>query len=85
MRCMTIEQFRKMLQSAPFRPFDIHLADGRKLTVRHPENVALSPGGRTAIVADTEETFEVVDLLLVTSLRSQTNGKKRKPPNRKRR
>ena len=67
-RFMTIEQLRRLHQAQPFRPFRVHLADGRHLDVFHPEFLAQTAGGRTIIIADTDETFEVVDLLLVTSL-----------------
>jgi hypothetical protein len=66
---MTIEQLRKMLQARPFEPFDVHMADGRSLPVEHPEFLALSPAGRTISVGLADGNFEIVDLLLATSLR----------------
>lgn len=71
---MTTQQLHSMLRSAPFQPFDIHLADGRALTVQHPELVMITPGGRTVGVAVTDDAIEVIDLLLVTSLRPHSNG-----------
>jgi hypothetical protein len=71
---MTTEQFRELWKATPFRPFAIHLADGRALTVRHPEMAAPSRGGRTIVVHNEEQVFEVVDLLLVVSLRLLRNG-----------
>ena len=65
---MTIEQLRGLHQARPFRPFMIHLADGRSLYVSHNEFLAQSPSGRTAILYQPDESFEVIDLLLVTSL-----------------
>ena len=38
----------KVLKDAPFRPFRIHLSDGRALEVRHPELVLVSR--RTAYI-----------------------------------
>jgi hypothetical protein len=76
---MTSAQFVKVWKSAPFRPFAIHLADGRSLPIPHPDYVSLSPTGRTASVwEDDADAFEIVDLLLVTSLKSlnaKKNGK----------
>lgn len=67
---MTIEAFRKYWATKPFQPFAIHLADGRWLPVKHPENVAMSQSGRTVAVLDLNvDAFETVDLLLVTSLK----------------
>jgi hypothetical protein len=65
---MTTEQVRRAHQAAPFKPFTIHLADGRTFTVHHPELMMLSPGGRTVVLAVSDEAFEIIDLLLVTSL-----------------
>jgi hypothetical protein len=45
----------------------IDLADGRRLEVQHPELLAYRPGGRMAVLVD-GDTFEHVDLLLVTSI-----------------
>lgn len=65
---MTIEQLEKVHKAQPFRPFALHLADGRELVVRHPEMMARTKGGRTLLVGLEGEDFEIVDLLLVTSL-----------------
>lgn len=81
---MTIEQVRSMHAARPFRPFRIHMADGRSVDVQHPEFLAQSPTGRTIMVAKADETFEIIDLLLVTSLEPingqarGSGGKKRK-------
>ena len=71
---MTTEQLRKIHQARPFKPFRVHLADGRQLDVSHPEFLAHSPTGRTIMIANPDESFEVVDLLLVVSL-EVGNGK----------
>ena len=79
---MTIEQLRAMHFTRPFQPFRIHLADGRQVDVEHPEFLAHTPSGRTIMVAKPDETFEVIDLLLVTSL-ERINGRTR-PAGRRR-
>ena len=79
---MTIEQLRHVLRAAPFQPFTIHLADGRQIRVPHPDFVAQSPSGRTVIVYHADETFSIIDLLLVTELKvhngAAAGSKKRK-------
>lgn len=65
---MTIETLTRAHTARPFRPFAFRLADGRALPVPHPEHLAFNPRGRTAIVVDDRDGFEVVDLLLVVSL-----------------
>lgn len=78
---MTINQVRQLHQAQPFKVFQIHLADGRSLKVSHPEALAIIPPGRTIVVATGEESYEVVDLLLVASLEvvnGQASGGRRR-------
>ncbi len=79
---MTIQQLQAFHQARPFHPFRIHLADGRSIDVEHPEFLAAFPSGRTVMVTEPDDTWEVVDLLLVTSLET-LNGASR-PSRRKR-
>lgn len=65
---MTVEQLRGLLKAQPFQAFTIHLADGRHISVLHPEYTVLAPSGRTAIVYQPNDEFNIVDLLLVTDL-----------------
>ena len=65
---MTTEKLRDTIHATPFRPFVLHLADGRRLNVPHPDFIAHVPGGRTAVVLHEDESYNVVDLLLVTDL-----------------
>jgi hypothetical protein len=65
---MTIEQLRTLYDAQPFRPFVIHLADGREIPVNHREFVMTVPSGRTVVVAQPDDTLNIVDLLLVTDL-----------------
>ena len=65
---MTVEQLRNVHRAAPFRPFTIHMGDGRAFLVRHPDFLSHSPTGRMVIVHQDDESFSVLDLLLVTEL-----------------
>ena len=67
-----------MHQAKPFKAFDIHLADGLFLPVPHPEVLAITPPGRTIGVGLADGTIEIVDLLLVTSLKPRANGRSRR-------
>lgn len=65
---MTSNQVLNALRAQPFKPFRLHLADGRAIAVGHPECVALNPGGRTTVVVQPDDAWNVVDLLLVTDI-----------------
>lgn len=65
---MTIEQMRAFYEAQPFRPFVIHLADGREIPVHHRAFIMAVPSGRTVIVCQPDDTINVIDLLLVTDL-----------------
>jgi len=65
---LTIESLERAHKAQPFRPFTFRLADGRTIPVPHPEFLAFNGKGRTAVVTDEGDGFEVVDLLLVVSL-----------------
>ncbi|RPI82384.1 MAG: hypothetical protein EHM42_09525 [Planctomycetaceae bacterium] len=72
---MDIAGVREALHKEPFLPFDIRLADGRALPVPHPDFVALTP--RRVIVGATDDSWSVVEPLLIVSLDYQQPGKKR--------
>ena len=65
---MTIEQFKNVLHAHPFRPFTVHMADGRVFLVKHRDFVSRSPSGRTVIVHGDDDSFGVLDLLLIIEL-----------------
>ncbi len=71
---MTIEQLRAAHQARPFQPFTIHVADGRSFNVPHAEFLSQSPTGRVITVFKSDDTCEIIDLLLVTSLAVQTKS-----------
>ena len=75
---MTIEQLRNVYQAQPFRPFTIHMADGRSLYVPHSEFLSHSPNGRTVIVFDSGDGFSILDLLLINQL--EVHGSAATPP-----
>ena len=65
---MSIEQLRAAYLAQPFRPFVIHLADGRALPVTSREFIMAVPSGRTLAVAQPDDSVNIFDLLLVTDL-----------------
>ena len=65
---MNIQQLREARQAVPFRPFTIHLSDGRSHPVPHRDYLSMSPGGRTVIVYLNEEAGSMLDSLMITEL-----------------
>jgi len=65
---MTIEQLANVHHARPFRPYTIHMGDGPAFFVKHPDFLSRSASGRTVIVHLDDESFSVLDLLLVTEL-----------------
>ena len=65
---MTVEQLKNVHGAKPFRPFTVHMGDGRSFRVDHPEFLSRSQSGRTVVVHQPGESFSVLDMLLVTEL-----------------
>ena len=75
---MTIESIRQLYDARPFRPFILHLADGRRTTIHHPEFLAFSPDDRTLVAFQPDRTMKIIDLELVTELEVKPNRTPRK-------
>ncbi|MHB1558447.1 MAG: hypothetical protein ACYC61_13390 [Isosphaeraceae bacterium] len=65
---MTVQQLRTAHRATPFRPFTIHMADGRSFHVPHPDFLSMSPTGRTVIIYQDNDDFSILDLLLMTEI-----------------
>jgi hypothetical protein len=75
---MTFEEVRKLYHAAPFRPFEILLATGRKVRVDHPEFMALSPDQDVIVVFEADGHL-TIDVPLIVGLKEFRNGvRKRK-------
>ena len=77
---MTLEQVRSFHKAEPFQPFVIHLADGREIPVHHREFIMAALSGRILIVCQPDDTFNWIDLLLVTDIEVKPlqNGSKKR-------
>jgi hypothetical protein len=79
-----LNSIRNALREQPFRPFDLCLADGRRVPVKHPEFVAMNQ--RIVIVTDEESATKILEPLLIVSLehvsddKKKGNGSKRRKP-----
>ena len=65
---MTVVKLRQVLAERPFRPFTLHVADGRGVPVKHPDFISVSPAVRTVHVFHEGDNSEFIDLLLVTGI-----------------
>jgi hypothetical protein len=81
---MTTDRLRDVCQAQPFRPFTMHLADGRRIPVCHREFLLSSPSGRTVVVYQPDDLLNIVDMLLVTDLEIKPNGGTSRQRSRKR-
>jgi hypothetical protein len=81
---MDLNSIRHALREQPFKPFELCLADGRRVPVKHPEFVAMN--ARIVIVTDEESATKILEPLLIVSLeplgksgRGGNGTSKRKP------
>jgi hypothetical protein len=65
---------RDRLHQTPFTPFRICLSDGRRISVQHPDFVAI--GGSVALVTDRQDNIQRLDSLHIVSL-DDVRSKKR--------
>ncbi len=65
---MRVSEIRDALRKQPFRPFTIHLADGRQFPIDHVDFLLISRSERSIVVADLEGGYEIIDPLMVTSM-----------------
>jgi len=62
------EDLQEVIRAAPFRPFMLVLADGRRIAVPRPESIMLPRETCTAVVMDADERIQIVDVALVTAI-----------------
>jgi hypothetical protein len=63
---MDIAGVREALHRQPFEPFELRLADGRAIPVRHRDFVAL--GTRRIVVVSEDDQTLIIEPLLIVSL-----------------
>jgi len=59
---MTIQEFKRLREEKPFRPFRILTADGRAYDVLHPECLAQSPSRRLILIGLPDDSSVTLDL-----------------------
>jgi hypothetical protein len=75
---MIPDAIKSRLAQAPFKPFRLRLTSGDSYTIRHPELVSLSPGGRHLILWIDDNRYVDIDVLLIETIgQPPRNGKRR--------
>ena len=59
---VTLKTLKERCDAAPFKPFEIHLADGRALPVATPDHLFFMPNNREFFVVLPDDGFRFVDL-----------------------
>lgn len=75
---MTIEQYQRTLNTQPFQPFTITMADGTSYRIPHREFTAASPDGETVVVFHDDGSASLLDLMLISELRIESSKQKRR-------
>lgn len=72
------KDIHERLAARPFFPFVVHTADGREYSVPTADHAHVSPaGGRVSIWTDDETEF-ILPALLISGLKIQPNGRRKK-------
>lgn len=66
---MSTEGIKDVVRKQPFRPFVIKMTSGATFEINHPEFFAVSPSFRRMFVVLDEEHSEVIDTLMIESIR----------------
>lgn len=62
------EELRNLMRAQPFRPFTIHLPEGRQVQVVHHDFALLSPDGRTLLAYGPDNSLNMIDVMLIASI-----------------
>jgi hypothetical protein len=63
---MIVEDIIELSEAHPFVPFEVHLADGESVMVRHPKWMMFSPDFRTLIVVGATPGQRRISVPLIT-------------------
>ncbi len=67
---MTVHEVARLQRAAPFQPYWLQLMDGRAIHVDHPDFVTVNEDDELVWVEEESGSVEIIDLLLVVSLRN---------------
>jgi hypothetical protein len=65
----SVAQIREVMHAQPFRPFTVHLVDGRTYAVPHPDFIAVSTSLRNRdLTVHDDDGVHLIDLALVVEI-----------------
>jgi hypothetical protein len=67
-----LEQIRRLLKTAPFRPFEIHTSSGEIFRIAHPENAAVLNHWVSVAMPDGENAAMISALHIVAIIGADT-------------
>jgi hypothetical protein len=76
---MTIQELQRNVTTVPFEPFRVMTADGKSYDVLSREHLAFSGKGRLISIGMPDDSFVVLDLLLVTAIQKPIPRRKSRP------
>jgi len=79
---MNLEYLRELHHAPRFKPITLRIADGRKLSVPHPDFLSIDPAGHVVIVFGEKGGFSVIDSELIAAVDVPAPNGHRKPGKR---
>jgi hypothetical protein len=71
---MNKNTIKEAIESQPFQPFTVRMADGNAYPVPARDFVSLAPNGRTLIIFGEAGKIKLLDSMLVTEIEREDNG-----------
>jgi hypothetical protein len=65
---MSPDEIRRRITAVPFKPFVLHIADGRSIPVHSRDFILVSPLGLSVDVYQPDETHDILDTTLITGI-----------------
>ena len=65
---MSPDDIRQAITALPFRPFTLHTADGRTISVHARDFVMVSPRGLTVDVYQPDDRLDMLDTIQITAI-----------------
>jgi len=64
---LTTESIREAMRRQPFLPFKIHMRGGKVHEVHHPDYIAVSPTGKSAVILNADG-MEILNVRLIAEI-----------------